>query len=334
MFRFCIILLLLSSQIFGTVEESILPLMDAAYSQKNRLRVMTYNMLYNVPEAEKKLPPKHRWEQRRPRLLEYLLFAKADLIGSQELQEDQLHEIMNVLGSTYDYYGEKTRENEGRRDVNAIFFNKERLELLESATIPYSDDHYQNGFTLCTFKDKIHNKIFVVANTKLTWSDKARRLAEATELNHFSSSLSKEIPILILGDFNTFPFILKKFSISFDGPKVQRALTGKNLKDAKEKSTFGHYGPNCSITNSIFTQEPFVGPQLYGFVLDHILISEQIEVFTHGIDIAKVNGEFPSDHFPVIADLGFAPSALSNFNFRVPARSFATSRAVRPRQRY
>ena len=42
-----------------------------------------------------------------------------------------------------------------------------------------------------------------------------------------------------------------------------------------------------------------------GFVLDLILVNDQVEVFTHGIDTAKVNGEFPSDHFPVIADIAF-----------------------------
>ena len=54
---------------------------------------------------------------------------------------------------------------------------------------------------------------------------------------------------------------------------------------------------------SKITVEPFVGPKLAGFILDHILVNEHIEVFTHGIDTAKVNGEYPSDHFPAIADL-------------------------------
>ena len=48
-----------------------------------------------------------------------------------------------------------------------------------------------------------------------------------------------------------------------------------------------------------------MGPKLTGFILDHIFVSERIDVFTHGIDTAKVNGEFPSDHFPVIADVHF-----------------------------
>ena len=94
-------------------------------------------------------------------------------------------------------------------------------------------------------------------------------------------------------------------NVFLDGDYVEQALIGKNLKDAKIKSAFGHFGPLCSINNSKETLEPFIGPELVGFLLDHIYVNDQVNVFTHGIDTAKVNGEFPSDHFPVIADAGF-----------------------------
>jgi endonuclease/exonuclease/phosphatase family metal-dependent hydrolase len=326
--RFFIAVALLTSsfQTFATIEESILPSMDNIYNQDfghkvntkqkelmlhaiqkkaQKLRIMTYNMLYNAKDAEEKLLPKYRWEFRKPRLLEYLSYAKADIIGSQELQEDQIQEVMSVLGANYGYYGEKTRQNEGRSDTNAIFFNKNRIELLESKTISYKDEQCKNAFTYCLFKDKVTNKKFTVLNTKLSWGSPDRRLAEAVQLNEFSNHLSAEDPIIVLGDFNIYPFILHKRNIFFDGDYVEQVLLGENLKDAKIKSAFGHFGPLCSITNSKETLEPFIGPQLVGFVLDHILVNDHVEVSTHGIDTAKVNGEFPSDHFPVIADINF-----------------------------
>lgn len=313
-------------QAFGNIEDSILPLMDTIYhqdfgkkvnkkqkefmqyavqKQNQKLRIMTYNMLYNAKEAEDKLPAKHRWNCRKPRLLEYLSYVKADVIGSQELQEDQVQEVMSMLGANYGYYGEKTRQNEGRSDTNAIFFNKNRIELIESKTISYKDEQCENAFTYCYFKDKLSDKKFVVLNTKLSWGDADRRLAEAIQLNQFSTLLSSEEPLIMMGDFNVYPFILHKRNIFFDGDYIEQVLAGKNLKDAKMKSIFGHFGPLCSITNSKETLEPFIGPQLSGFVLDHILVNDRVDVLTHGIDTAKVNGEFPSDHFPVIADIAF-----------------------------
>ncbi len=325
-FQIMCALVSISLPLFGSIDESVLPLIDVIYiqdfgkkvnekqresmhhateNQDRKLRVMTYNMLYNVKDAEDKLSPKHRWNFRKPRLQEYLAFAKADIIGSQELQEDQVQEVISFLGSSYSCYGKKTRGNEGRNDVNAIFFKNDRIELVEAKTIPYNDDRYENGFTCCYFRDKLQDQEFVVVNTKLTWGDVERRLIEATQLNQFSNQLPSELPVIIMGDFNTFPFIHHERNIFFDGDYIERILVGTNLKDAKIKSIFGHFGPICSITNSKETLEPFVGPQLSGFILDHILVNERVEVFTHGIDTARIDGEFPSDHFPVVADLFF-----------------------------
>jgi endonuclease/exonuclease/phosphatase family metal-dependent hydrolase len=277
----------------------------AMHHQDQKLRVMTYNMLYNAKDAEDKLLPKHRWDCRKPRLIEYLTFAQADIICSQELQEDQVQEVIDGLGSNYGCYGEKTRQNEGRSDTNAIFFNKNRVELIGAKTISYNDDHYENAFTCCYFRDKLLDKTFIVTNTKLTWGNVERRLAEATQLNQFASHESQKEPVILLGDFNTYPCIQHKRNLFLDGWHIEKVLAGKNFQDAKQKSIFGHYGPFCSITNSETTLEPFVGPKLTGFILDHIFVNEWVDVFTHGIDTAKVNGEFPSDHFPVIADIYF-----------------------------
>jgi endonuclease/exonuclease/phosphatase family metal-dependent hydrolase len=273
--------------------------------QNQKLRVMTYNMLYNKKSAEALLPEKHQWNARKPRLLEYLFFAMADIIGSQELQEDQIQEVMSALENNYAYYGIKTRLNEGRSDTNAIFFNPKRLELIESKTISYENRVGDNAFTYCRFKDKVTNKSFYVMNTKLTWGNTERRLAEASQLTEFANSLPSDEPILVIGDFNLFPFTEHKNNLFFDGIFIEKVLTEYNLEDARNKSIFGYFGPLCSITNSKKNLAPFVGPELIGFILDHILVNDRVEVFSHGIDVARVNGEFPSDHFPVIADVFF-----------------------------
>jgi endonuclease/exonuclease/phosphatase family metal-dependent hydrolase len=314
----------LSLQLSGAINDSCLSQMEGIYlqdfgkkvnskqkesmqnairHQNQKLRVMTYNMLYNEKSAEALLPEKYQWSVRKPRLLEYLTFAKADIIGSQELQEDQLQEIMTALGNDYSYYGIKTRENEGRTDTNAIFFNPKRLELIDSKTIPYENRQGDNAFTYCRFRDKFLNKNISVVNTKLTWGNTERRLAEASQLSHFANSLPVDESILVIGDFNLFPFLEHKNNLFFDGTYIERVLTENNLEDAKNKSVFGHFGPLCSITNSRKNLAPFIGPELIGFILDHIFVNDRIEILTHGIDTARVNGEFPSDHFPVIADV-------------------------------
>ncbi|MFA6915510.1 MAG: endonuclease/exonuclease/phosphatase family protein [Parachlamydiales bacterium] len=286
------------------VEESIIPLMDVIFernataNQPPKIRVIAYNMLYNVKIAEDKLPEIHRWASRKPRLLEYLEFTNADIIGSQELQANQLQEILESLGKTYAYYGEKTRENEGRTDVNAVFYKHERFKLVESKTTPYHDLKSQNAFTYCRLKDTASDKTFIVINTKFTygisWGALKRREAEAIQLHDFIQDIPSDESIMITGDFNTIPLL--------DSSSIMRILTGKHLHDAINLSFSGHLGPYCSITNSKFFT-PFTGPELTGFIPDHIFVNNKVDVLSHGIDTAKVNGEFPSDHFPVIIDI-------------------------------
>lgn len=308
----------------AAVTQSIIPEMDQVYTQDfagkvnsrqkefiqfakdhqaEKLRIMTFNMLYNLQAAEDRLPTKHRWENRKLRLLEYLGFAQADIIGSQELQQDQVQELMQVLGKDYAYYGEKTREKEGRSDINAIFFNQRRLALIEAKTILYEGKVGKNAFTYCYFKDKLINKNLVVINTKLTWASVERRLTEATELRNFVRDLNTSEAIIVTGDFNTYPFIEQGKNIFLDGYDVEHVLTEYNLKDTINKSIFGHFGPFCTITHAKKTMEPFVGAELTGFMLDHILVNDRLAILAHGVDTARVNNEFPSDHFPVIVDL-------------------------------
>jgi endonuclease/exonuclease/phosphatase family metal-dependent hydrolase len=319
-YGFIAVLLSFAFPLTAQIEESILPLLDAIYLhgfqrkitpqqrtylqyatqyQHQKLRVVTYNMLYNIQAAEDKLPAKHRWSSRKLRLLEYLAFTKADIIGSQELQEDQLQELQDILRANYSCYGVRTREKEGRTDINAIFFNPHRLELIDSKTIFYQEKSGENGFTYCYFRDKLLNKKFSVINTKLTWGltwgALKKREAEAKELSQYVRFLPSNEPIVVLGDFNTIPLL--------DGMFIEKILTKYHLRDAKSQSIFEHCGPSCSLTHSNILLTPFTGPELRGFILDHIFINDCATAFVHGIDTAKVNGEFPSDHFPVVTDL-------------------------------
>lgn len=296
--RFLIALLLIAHTLgFGAIEQSILPYMNVQDNQK--IRVMTYNMLYNAKNAEAKLPIKHRWEYRKERLFEYLAYANADIIGSQELQEDQVHDVMRFLGPSYDYYGLKTRQNEGRSDINAIFFKKNRFKLLDAQTVFYIDPQGENAFTCCYLKDLLQNKTIIVLNTKLSWgvswTTMKRRAAEAGQLRDFASLLPAGMPIFLLGDFNTISL--------FDGGNIEKTITSGHLQDARKLALYGCFGPDCSVTNSNILFTPFTGPELSGVILDHIFLNDTVDVLSYGIDTARVNGEYASDHFPVIADL-------------------------------
>ncbi len=227
--------LTLCLSLLGEIEHSIIPLMDQtcmddlqgkvnaqqiekmhsiSRSYGNKLRVMSFNMLFNLPKPELELDPENRWENRKGRLIEYLQEANADLIGSQELQQDQLDEVMDTLGDMYDYYGDSAGGMAGA-EILAVFYRKDRLKLLEAETYYYSETPcvvsenplgYKNAVTFCRFCDLKTNKNFAILNTHLAFAPVEERHYEACLLRYFINTLDINTPLFVVGDYNTFPF--------------------------------------------------------------------------------------------------------------------------------
>jgi len=341
-FKIFILSLLASfTPLFGTVNHSILPLMNTPFlkdlsgkineSQKEAienalcsskpLRVMSFNMLFNLPISEEKLDSVNRWPARGSRLIEYLAWACPDLIGTQELQRDQIQEINRELHETYGYYGMGTGCWGERGDVPTVFYKKSRLELLEGNTHYFSDSFekpifgasaYHNTFIVCRFWDICEEREFYLINTHLAFSNIEKRYYEATLLRNFINRLPAHIPIIMTGDFNTFPFRQELGLPFYDGEEILSILESSCVKDSQKLALLGHFGPISSTNYCLERNKPFCVKGTPGVILDHIFVNPFIRVLRHGIDPAEVDGYFPSDHFPVIADLQFLQGAAES----------------------
>ncbi len=332
--RILTIFLLFCSSLTAHVQNSILPLMDRLFVRNlegkinevqkekikevlpyldERLRVVSFNMLFNVPEAERELEVENRWEKRAPRLVEYLCYAEADIIGSQELQKDQLDYVVSKLGRGYAYYGRGMKgEEEG--DIGAIFYKKDRVRLVEGKTYFFSDTPEKPGpgpfgscntFTVCRFIDLKTGKPFLVINTHLAFGNIERRRYEAELLREFVCQLDPAAPLLVTGDFNTFPFRQDLDLPFYDGDEIVAVLEDSPLKDGMTQALLGHFGLIDSSNFCQVQKRPFCSRGTPGVILDHIFVNKHVKVVSHGIDPAKVDGYFTSDHFPVIADVVF-----------------------------
>ncbi len=325
-------LLASSSFLFGAVNHSILPFMNQPLSQdltgkindaqkdlihallttaEPSLRVMSFNLLFNVPDAEKQLDFANQWPQRAPRVIEYLKWAHPDLMGSQELQRGQLNHILSAIGDDYGFFGEEIQEKM-HSDIPAIFYKKSRLKLLESKTYYFSATpetpsegpfHCKNTFTYCKFLDLATQKELIALNTHLAFGNLERRYYEACQLKEFLNTLSPGISTLLMGDFNTFPFRQELDLPFYDGDDVLALLEESPMKESMNRAALGHWGPLSSTNFSSETKKPFSSEGTPGVILDHIFVNRYVRVIQHGIDPADVDGYYPSDHFPVIVDV-------------------------------
>ncbi|MFZ0565840.1 MAG: endonuclease/exonuclease/phosphatase family protein [Chlamydiales bacterium] len=320
--------------LFGEVNDSIIPLMDQMCikdligkvndqqrraiedifkSNDETLRIMSFNMLFNYPAIESRLDPENRWELRKSRLIEYLRWADADIIGSQELLKGQIDEVMSVIGNTYCYYGNiESEEEKEEKEITAIFYRKNRLKLLEGKTYYYSNipcevsqNHYsrKNSVTFCRFQDLRNGKQLAICNTHLTFRCAEERYYEGCSLRQLINILNNSIPLFVVGDFNTFPFRQQLDLPFFDGDGIESLIKGNSLEDSRYRAIFGHFGPIATTNYCSEKQKTFCGEGQPGVILDHIFVNSRVKVVTHGIDPARVNGLFPSDHFPVIVDV-------------------------------
>jgi endonuclease/exonuclease/phosphatase family metal-dependent hydrolase len=284
----------------------------ALAAQKGRVRVMSYNMLFNLNEDQ--LEPQHHWERRLSRIVELIRTLDPDVIGSQELQQDQLDDLLEEIHTTYAFFGRGTIDGHAKGEINGIFYRKNRFTPLvhrvwwmgQTPDSP-GPDHFvpvARTLTMVQLLDKVTQERLAFFNTHFSFGSANSRDESARFIAQLTSQYAAEIPVIVMGDFNLFPNQPDLKGLPFlDGPWAYQLLTKTCLVEARDVSVLGHLGPLSTYTNQGLDPTPFVGTGNPGIILDHIFISRSICVLLHAIDPARVDGNFPSDHMPVVADI-------------------------------
>lgn len=274
---------------------------------QDSIRIMTFNLLFDMECRQNDLEEQYLWKNRKKHVLEYLNFVRPDILCTQELFIDQIEDIRNGLGKEYSYYGKGREDGDKKGSIEAIFYKKNRFSLLEAKTYEIFEKKNIFGIinvvTFCKFLDQNSKKSFGVFNTHLDYRCVDQRLKEVKKIKAILGKMPRNFPIVLAGDFNTFPMRYDVALPFYDGTFLEKLLTSSSLKDAMRKALLGHLGPISTSTFCPILQKNFSKVGTPGVILDHIFVNEQVDVIAHAIDPAKVDGMFPSDHLPVIADI-------------------------------
>jgi endonuclease/exonuclease/phosphatase family metal-dependent hydrolase len=235
-------------------------------------------------------------------IVELINDVQPDIIGVQELYSDQLNDLKSYLEPTYEFYCKPCKDGE----LNGIFYRRERFEPIDCKVLYMTEtpDIPSGGtLTMIQLKDHKTGRIFAVFNTHLAFSNIEKREFQARFIADHVEIYAKQMPVIVMGDLNTFPNRpdLKRFPF-YDGDYIHRLLTQYSLRDARERAIIGHLGPISTFTNELDEAVPFKGTGTPGVFLDHIYVSSAIFVLVHAVQPGKVDGHFPSDHLPVIVD--------------------------------
>ena len=310
--RTCFMLsIMLAVASLGAIENSIIPVMEhfeqvdnlneSHYSHHQfnkikealshnceRIRVATYNMLFDL--YDQNLAPVNRWPERLPRIAELVNDMSPDVLGAQELMPNQVQDLLPYLEDRYTFVSINT--NEGEQD--GIFIKNSRFEILQKNIV--------EPMTIAVLKDLKTHKMLAAVNAHFSFGNVEKRKSEAKKVAKKVHSLSRKMPVVFMGDLNTFPNRPDKSFPFYDGDMIDRILTKKTLKDSISKSYLGHVGPIGTFTNQEPSILPFEGTGTPGVFLDHIYVTSDVVVLLHAVQPATVDGHFPSDHQPVLID--------------------------------
>lgn len=281
----CLLVSLMGLTITGCSSEGPV---SSVQMEPSPLRVMTFNLRTAAAKDN------HPWDKRWVVAKELILKEKPDLIGTQEGIRSQLDELaFGIPGYKWVGVG---REKGNQGEFAAIFYHTERLKpvkddsfwLSETPDVPGSKgwgSAYPRMVTRVLFEDLKNGGRLYVLNTHFDNVSENARQHSAEKLAQEIGKLDPDIPVIVTGDFNAI----------VGSPPYKYLVTTGGLKDAvqeaKDKVNFG-----------IATFHNFAGGGGRTNI-DWILYRGNLEVKRSEKVTFQLNGQYPSDHYPVMVDI-------------------------------
>ena len=251
------------------------------------LRVMTFNVRVPVDTGM------NAWENRRDLMVQVIKAQHPDVLGTQELTEEQGEYIAAQLPG-YAWFGQG-RDGGTKGEHMGVFYRMDRLQVERSGDFWLSDtpdvpgsktwgQPYPRMVTWARFRLRDGGGTFDYFNTHFPYlpEDVRARMLSADEILQRIGKLPSSARVILAGDFNCGP----------DTP-VHASLT-RTLQDAWMTAT-SRSGPAKTFHN--FTGNP---DQRIDWILSRGFKAIAVQTIT-----THESARYPSDHFPVVAELAW-----------------------------
>lgn len=256
-----------------------------------QFKVMTFNIRLSL-DSDKE----NAWTKRKDDAMGLMAYYHPDIMGVQEALPQQMRDIKAKL-TNYDYIGVGRDDGKDAGEYSAIFYDKNRLKVLESGTFWLSEtpDVPSKGWDaayprICTyglFKDSKTGKKFWALNLHFDHVGNVARVKSSQMiLERIKKMNPKSYPLVLTGDFN----------LTEDTEPIQ--IMSKSLDDSFYHSKTPHYGPKA-------TWQAFDINTIAKDRIDYIFVKGFTVLSNRTINDRRSNNLYPSDHFPVLAEITF-----------------------------
>jgi endonuclease/exonuclease/phosphatase family metal-dependent hydrolase len=254
-----------------------------------QLRMMTYNVK-NAMDV-----PPHSWIERKGMIKDLIQRESPDVIGTQECLYGQVCDMLTMLPE-YDWVG-LGRDGGSKGEYAAIFFKKDRFKILEYDHFWLSEtpdviastswgNNVTRMVTWARFVDVQTNRQFYHMNTHFDHESPDSRVRSAKLIIEKIGIFDTNLPIVLTGDFNE-DINSKPYEVLLKEGALSDTWNLTNLRFNEELGTFNDF------------HDPHGGKER----IDWIFVRGNVVVESVGIIADHSDGCFPSDHYPVVADL-------------------------------
>ena len=253
-----------------------------------KLCVATFNLRF----ASNTRP--NSWAERRPVMRECVRQLAPDLLGTQEGLHHQLKDLAADLPG-YDWIG-TVRDGGDQGEFMAVFFRRERFTALATNHFWLSDtpevvasstwgNSNRRMVTCIRFREKASGREFHFWNTHFDHQVETARRKSAQLVRERVDALKTDLPVLLTGDFNC----------AAGTSHAHHTL----VRDGGFTDTWAVAKSRVNETYNSFNS--FGTPRQEGVRIDWILVRGKATVDRSEIVTFSKDGQYPSDHFPVVA---------------------------------
>lgn len=217
----------------------------------------------------------------------------ADSFGVQEATSEWLGILSENLGDEYSYVAQM-RDGKSSSESSAVFYKKDKYDLIDSGTMWLSDtpDEFGSKYTLSfcprvatwvVLKNKTTGKTYAHVNTHLDHILESVRVKQVKVLESKINELkSMGYAVVCTGDFNTkqdADAYNEMSSVLFDSKLI--------AESSDDGATYINYGRNALETRPI----------------DFVFVSDNVKVNRYKIIDEKIDRMYLSDHAGLCVDI-------------------------------
>lgn len=265
-------------------------------SQAQQITIASFNLRYDNPRDSGNL-----WKDRVGAVTALIRFHGFDVFGIQEGLKNQLDDIIKVLPE-YTYYGVGRDDGKEKGEHSAVFLRKDKFKILTKGDfwLSQTPDKPSLGWD-ATCCHRICSWVYLqhTISGKRFYFFNAHYDHQGVEARKESSKLIVKKIKEIAGNHTTI-------------------FTG-DLNGDQQSDWYKTIAASCFLKDSFYeVKNPYANNGSFnGFgatvtqtgIIDHIFISKDIAVKRWGILTDTYHGKYPSDHFPVMAEISFQHAA-------------------------